>query len=85
MFGKTLDLFIIQSVSMHGSRAKKIHESYMHGSFCVTFCCAFAITASWMLVTVLNIPVKKTELNLCIFDFLRPLNHLNILIIQRAD
>ena len=47
---------------MHGSRAKKIHEAYMRGSFfCRFLLCIYVITASWMLVTVLNISVKKTE------------------------
>ena len=34
------------SVSMHGSRAKKNHKSYMHGSFCRrSLSCIYVITA----------------------------------------
>ena len=82
MLDKKLDLFIIWSVSMHDSRAKKFMNPICTAVFCVTFCCAFVITASWMLVTVLNIPVKKTELNLYVsLTFFEILNHLNILIV----
>ena len=47
---------------MYGSRVKKIHESYMHGSFLRRFLLRISvITASLMLVTVLNISIKKTQ------------------------
>ena len=59
---------------------KKIHESYMHGSFIRhSLPCIYVITA-WMLVAVLNISVTITELNLYVYKTI-----LNLLTIYRAD
>ena len=64
---------------MYNSHAKKVHKSYMHGSFLYCFfLCIYVITA-WILVTVLNISVKKTEWNLyCIF-FYKIKNHVELI------